>query len=34
MHQCHDIVMAGDGTLYACENDNVRRSGYLWEITL
>ena len=20
------------GTLYACENDNPRRSGYLWEI--
>ena len=19
---------------YACENDNPRRSGYLWEITL
>lgn len=34
MHQCHDIVMAGDGTLYACENDNVARSGYLWEISL
>lgn len=32
MHQCHDIVMAKDGTLYACENDNTARSSYLWEI--
>ena len=28
----HDIVMARDGVLYACENDNTARSGYLWEI--
>jgi hypothetical protein len=34
MHQCHDIVAAPDGVLYACENDNPYRSGYLWEITL
>jgi hypothetical protein len=34
MHQCHDIVMAKDGTLYACENDNTARSSYLWELTL
>lgn len=34
MHQCHDIVATEDGVLYACENDNPRRSGYLWEITL
>lgn len=32
MHQCHDITVANDGTLYACENDNPRRSSYLWEI--
>jgi streptogramin lyase len=32
MHQCHDIVAAADGTLYACENDNPCRSSYLWEI--
>ena len=32
--QVHHIVRAADGTLYACENDNPRRSGYLWEITL
>ncbi len=34
MHQCHDIVATADGTLYACENDNPYRSGYLWEIVL
>lgn len=34
MWQCHDIVMSEDGMLYACENDNVHRSGYLWEIVL
>ena len=32
--QVHHVVRAADGTLYACENDNPRRSGYLWEITL
>lgn len=32
--QVHHIVMADDGTLYACENDNPRRSGYLWEIRI
>ena len=31
-HQCHDLAIASDGTIYACENDNPRRSGYLWEI--
>lgn len=30
--QCHDIVMTPDGALYICENDNPRRSGYLWEV--
>jgi hypothetical protein len=34
MYQCHDIVAAADGTLYACENDNPYRSSYLWEIRL
>lgn len=32
MYQCHDITVAADGTLYACENDNPERSSYLWEI--
>ena len=32
--QVHHIVMADDGTFYACENDHPRRSGYLWEIRL
>ncbi len=32
--QVHHVVRAADGTLYACENDNPRRSGYLWEIRL
>lgn len=32
--QVHDICAADDGVLYACENDNPRRSGYLWEIAL
>jgi len=27
MYQCHDIVAADDGTLYACENDNPYRSS-------
>ena len=29
--QVHDICIASDGTIYAGENDNFRRSGYLWE---
>jgi hypothetical protein len=32
LYQCHHLVMAGDGTLYVCENDNPFRSSYLWEI--
>jgi len=32
--QIHDVCLAQDGTLYACENDNPYRSGYLWEVTL
>jgi streptogramin lyase len=32
--QVHDVCFAPDGTLYACENDNPSRSGYLWEIVL
>ncbi len=32
--QVHDIVLAADGTFYACENDNPHRSGYLWEIKI
>lgn len=31
--QVHQIVMADDGTLYACENDVPHRGGYLWEIS-
>ena len=34
MYQCHHIVATPDGVLYACENDNPYRSGYLWEIIL
>jgi len=34
LFQNHDIVMADDGTLYICENDNPYRSSYLWEVTL
>ena len=30
--QIHDVVLTGDGTLYAGENDVPHRSGYLWEI--
>jgi streptogramin lyase len=30
-YQIHDICIASDGTIYAGENDNFRRSGYLWE---
>lgn len=29
--QIHDICIAGDGTIYAGENDNFGRSAYLWE---
>lgn len=32
--QVHDIAIAADGTVYAGENDNFRRSGYLWECRL
>jgi len=32
--QVHDVAIAADGTLYAGENDNPCRSGYLWEIEL
>ena len=32
--QIHDVAITPDGVLYACENDNPTRSGYLWEITL
>lgn len=34
MWQCHDVVLTSDNVIYACENDNVERSGYLWEICL
>jgi len=33
MWQCHDITITPDGVLYAAENDNPHRSGYLWEIS-
>jgi hypothetical protein len=32
--QVHDVAVTSDGTLYAGENDNPYRSGYLWEIML
>lgn len=32
--QNHDIVSAGGGVFYVCENDNPCRSSYLWEVTL
>ncbi|MDP6775424.1 MAG: hypothetical protein QGI83_01525, partial [Candidatus Latescibacteria bacterium] len=32
--QVHDVAVAADGTIYAGENDNPYRSGYLWEIQL
>jgi len=32
--QIHDVAITDDGTMYACENDNPYRSGYLWEIKL
>jgi hypothetical protein len=34
MYQCHDVTITPDGILYAGENDNPQRSGYLWEIPL
>jgi hypothetical protein len=32
--QVHDVAITPDGVLYAGENDNPYRSGYLWEIVL
>jgi hypothetical protein len=32
--QIHDIAVTPAGTIFACENDNPYRSGYLWEIIL
>ncbi len=32
--QVHDVCITPDGTLYAGENDNPFRSGYLWEVRL
>jgi len=32
--QIHDVCVTPDGVLYAGENDNPRRSGYLWEVRL
>lgn len=32
--QVHDVCLTPEGTLYACENDNPYRSGYLWKIKL
>jgi len=32
--QVHDVCVTPDGTLYAGENDNPHRSGYLWEVRL
>jgi hypothetical protein len=32
--QVHHLAITPDGTIYACENDNPYRSGYLWEISL
>lgn len=32
--QVHDMDIAPDGVIFACENDNPHRSSYLWEITL
>jgi hypothetical protein len=32
--QIHDLCISPEGVIYACENDNPRRSGYLWEIHL
>ena len=30
--QIHDVCITPDGVLYAGENDNTRRSSYLWEV--
>ena len=32
--QIHDVCITPDGVLYAGENDNPHRSGYLWEVEL
>ena len=32
--QVHDVCVTPDGILYAGENDNPYRSGYLWEVAL
>src|SRR5579859_178214 len=32
--QVHDVTITPDGVMYAGENDNPRRSGYVWEIQL
>jgi len=32
--QVHDITVGKNGVLYACENDNPYRSGYLWQIEI
>jgi hypothetical protein len=32
--QIHDVCVTPDGVLYAGENDNPNRSGYLWEVEL
>ena len=32
--QIHDVCLTHDGVLYAGENDNPYRSGYLWEVEL
>ena len=32
--QVHDVSFTPEGIMYAGENDNPRRSGYLWEIQL
>jgi hypothetical protein len=32
MWQCHDVAVTPEGKLFAAENDNPYRSGYLWEI--
>ena len=32
--QAHDVTITTDNVIYACENDNPNRSGYLWEIKL
>jgi outer membrane protein assembly factor BamB len=33
-YQVHDVAIAGDGVVYACENDNPYRSSWLWEIVV